>query len=275
MDNKRVKAFTMFFLILLNIMLLGLNINKEMSSRLGAEQKQAITKLLADNGIELKADIPESHRAMGRVKFEDSGFDTMSLQQSFFEESEQVKRTEEFYKTILEADNGETRLEIQGNTFSFTGNCKKEVLSEADATEIARQFNEKIGKSVSRLDMELSSENENGWEFLCVQNFVGYHIFSNRAVISIGKDGSVKIDLSFLRPREVLAQEQAVISADEALFVAMSEILESEEESKSITGVALGYYAAAQDGLNADACYEITLTGGRRLYVNAYSGAIA
>lgn len=279
MDWKKAKNYTIIFLLLLNIMLLVLNIIKYNKYGLSPNQEKSIISVLEKNNITIEADIPSSFTPLPQLELKNSPFDALELQKIFFSDNKNLKRTEEFEKTIFSLEN-ET-LTINSNNATYVNNNKKEgfTLDEKSAVKLADSYATKIGETFSSLSLTKTTVAE---KYISVEYDADYmekKLFNNSVIFKVNSDGSVSCSFSYFEPMQFTGEKTDICSADEALFSFYKGIKDNfpnGEESIKIVKIDLGYYSDEYlDGdsqLTAVPHYRIYVDGvDQPYYINAYN----
>lgn len=288
MDWKKAKNYTIIFLLLLNAMLFVLNIVKYNRYGLSPNQEKAVVAVLEKNNITLEADIPTTFMPMAQLELKNSAYDSLELQRIFFGENKNIKRTEEFEKTIFsfQAENATEENEIltinSNNALYENNNAMKEFkLDEKSALKLTEPYVKKIGEAFTPLTLFNVSVYD---DYICVEydfEYLKKKLFNNRVTFKIYPYGKLQCQFSYLEPIQMTGEKTDICSADEALFSFYKGISgnypEGEEKGIKIIKMDLGYYS--EDYLNGDS--QLIAVPHYRIYIkdidepyfiNAYNG---
>ena len=275
MNWDRARNYTIFFLLLLNIVLFGLNAWTKANKRLTGDQKQNITNLLRQNGIALNCELPTESVSASQLVLKRVEFDYLRLQKIFFKDQLNLKRIDASEKVTISNEN--ESLTVDGTHLEYKDNN----VSAADKTQAEKIAKEMVGDIhgyFGSFYMYSSDENDEAYNFLYTEKVSGLKVYNKIISVSVYKTGGVRLGASYLHTGEHYGEKIAVIPCDEALFSAMPYILEYEngENDLNITGVELCYYLKqipSDEGI-AIPCYRIAVNWDRIYYINGYTGEL-
>ncbi|MBR1735553.1 MAG: two-component system regulatory protein YycI [Firmicutes bacterium] len=277
MNWKRAKNFMMICLIALNIVLFYLNITNSGKYIITDERKNAIFDFAEKNNIKINADIPEEFMPDRQINIKRQNYDIMELQNIFFNNTNGLKRTEEFDKTII-VDDDESIL-IQNNTVSYERNSYDEnfELTEEKARETGDYFLKRIGEKFVKLDADRMIKDGTHYTMTYSQKLNDMKIFNNYLTVDVYEDGFISARFTYSPVGEITGVNADICSADEALFVFINEIGATRDNDDGIVidKMDYGYYAFAEDingTVTAVPHYRIFIEGeDMPYYINAYS----
>lgn len=273
MNWDKARNYTIFFLLLLNIVLLGINYYIKSSKRLTNDQKQNITELLRQNGMSVNCELPAESVSASQLVLERIEFDYLRLQKIFFKSSSALKRIDAADKVTISNEN-ET-LTVEGNHIEYK-NAASAAADKAQAESISQSIVKDIQSYFGNFYMYDSDENDEAYTFRYTEKVSGLKVYNNIISVSVYKAGGMRLGLSYLHTGEHYGEKLTVIPCDEALFAAMPHILEYEDTDKelNITGVELCYYLfrIPNDEGIAIPCYRIAVNWDRIYYINGYTG---
>ena len=275
MNWESARKYTIIALILLNIVLLALNLWTASGKRMTAEQKADITGILRQNGISVGCELPDRHTEASQLILKRVEFDYLRLQKIFFESNENLKRIDATDKVTISNEN-ET-LTVEGNHIEYTNTAASAADKDA-AEKLAKSVIDDIHGYFGSFYRYSADENDEAYSFRYTEKVSGLKLYNNIISVSVNKQGGMRVGLSYLQPGEHNGEKLAVIPCDEALFAAMSKILEYEGTDKelTITGVELCYYLKQipEDEGIAIPCYRIAVNYDRIYYINGYTGEL-
>lgn len=280
MEWNKAKNYTIVFLVVINILFLGLNIINSRKNILRQEQIDDISLVLKDNNIILSGELPEKFRPMSQLSMSIYDYDYIKLQKIFFGDINNIRRTEEFSRIIF--TEGNNRLSIDGNDIEFTGMIDDIPADGESAVGLANKYIKKINGLFGDYSLDGILDTDNAYQIEYLQRYGEYQVFSNNMTIVISAQGNLNIKLKYYQPVEYKGSKSSVISADEALFVILGKIKEEyPDERINIKSVELGYYLSENSEsvggmLTAIPHYRISIEDkGKYYYVNGYSGAVS
>ena len=280
MEWNKAKNYTIVFLIIINLLFLGLNILNSRKNILKQEQIDDILLVLKDNNITLSGELPQKFRPMSQLSMSVYDYDYIKLQKIFFGDINNIKRTEEFNKIIFTDNNN--RLSIDAGKIEFIGAADSIPEDEESAVSAAESYVKKINSVFGDYSLGCILNIDGGYQIEYLQRYGEYQVFSNSMIITLDGQGNINLVLKYYQPIEYKGSKISIISADEALFVLLSKIKEDyPDERVNIESVELGYYlndnSESLGGvLAAIPHYRISIEGkGQYYYVNGYSGALS
>lgn len=281
MDWSKAKNYTIIFLLMLNILLLGLNSIKEKKYILSNERYSDIKKILNQNNIDINAELPKEFKPMPQLNVSSYNYDVMEIQNMFFQDKENIKRTEELGKTIFRND--KEVIIIQNNTITYISKVNNnKSINEKEAVSITSKYISKISKKFSNMDINRVFEYNDRYEIFYSQKFIGNYILSNYIFFTVYKDGKIIIELKYNEAIDFGGQKIDIKPADEILFIFIDEIRKTYNDlAITIDKIDLGYFlddVSTQNNsssMTAVPYYRIFLSDSTRPYfINAYNGMI-
>jgi len=279
MDWIKAKNYTIFFLFILNILLLGLNFNKNREYKITQDQKKSIISVLNKNNININTDIPYTFFPAGQLYMKQYNYDIIKLQKIFFGEVSNIYRTEEFGKTILAYNN--QNLIVANNVIIYKNNKKESNIdfnqeyAEKKCSDIINRINENYAKmSIDKIDIK-----NNYITLRYIQRFNNYNIFNNSVFFKVYKNGIMECKFTYNEPVEIRAPKLDICSADEALFMFMNEIKGIYgNKNISVEKIDFGYFVgnnvdSSTSNIIAIPYYRIFAQEIEEpYYINAYNG---
>lgn len=281
MDWKKAKNYTIIFLLILNIVLLGLNIIKLNKYKLSQGQKKAITSVLNRSNMTVECDIPVFFRPLPQLTLKSSGYDAIELQNIFFDSVNDIKRTEEFGNTIFLS--GERTLTISGNNAFYENSEGTEgfELNEKNAEAAVEKYLKAIKNRFDSVKLSQSIINDDCIILIYDQYFYNMPVFNNSIVFTVYDGGEVSCDFSYFSPVQMTGEKTDICSADEALFVFYKGIKDMTDGNNpiKIVKMELGYfteeYMETNTSLTAVPHYRICVEGEEKpYYINAYNSSM-
>jgi hypothetical protein len=280
MEWKKAKNYTIIFLIVINCVFLVLNIIKKNDTRLSSESVSAVAEVLANRGIVLDCELPTDYSAMAQLNMNAYEYDNIVLQEIFFGELNDVKRTEENGDVIFSTADG--KLTISGDSVRFSsGSTNTGGVTDIDlAKEKADEYVDKLNERFGNYSFNVGVDTDEGYFFEYRENFRGQVIFSNYFKMWFYDDGKTEIAFNYQQPVEYKKSSEDIISADEAVYAAAKgvDLPSDRTQAPVISGVEKGYYLVERHGtgdLVATPQYKVYFNEGRlACYVNAYSGDV-
>lgn len=273
MNWDKARNYTIFFLIVFNIIIFTFGFQARISKRMTNDQRQDIVNILRQNGITVKCELPRSRKTVGQLMLRRLDFDYLKLQKIFLDDQSNVKRIDAEDKITI--SNGAETLTVEGNHIEYK-NTAVHAADKAQAQKAAKTLVKDIHEYFGNFYMYSSDENGEQYNFRFTEKVSGLKVYNNIISVSVYKTGGLRLGLSYLQTGEHYGGKMTAIPCDEALFSAMPYILEYEGENKelNITNVELCYYLhriPADEGI-AIPCYRITVNWDKIYYINAYTG---
>lgn len=274
MNWDKAKNYTIISLIILNVLLLTLNILNLRKNILTNSQKKDITQVLKNNSIFLNCDIPEKFQPMPSLSMDMYEFDYIKMQKLFFDDVSKVVRTDNKDEVIFKQENNQ--LKLINNSFNYVG-AVENASDEKSAKKISDNYVRNISSAFGSFSLFNTRRiSQDGYCFEYFQKYNVYDIFINKIVVCVYND---KIDISgtYYKLNENNTNVSEIISADEALFSAMSTLSREYTEKAVINNIDLGYYY--NNSLNnktivAVPSYRLLMFDNKVFYVNGYSGLV-
>lgn len=275
MNWNRAKNYTILFLFILNAVLLILNINLSRSYRSANEDSVKI--LLENDRIALNCEVPGGLKPMSQLRIPNYEYDLKKLQESFFTNRENVKRTAELGKTIFMSD--AEILTVEKDIVTYTSangiryDTQKEAIKECNA------YVSRLEKAFGKFALDTVTEYTDYLEIRYIGQFKGEKIFNNYAAFIIETGNALSIEFSYGAPDGFKERKLEICSASDALLLFMAEIrkIYDEDVSVNIERIDLGYYKDGLDTANALPCYRIIVSidgYAEHFYINAYSNTL-
>lgn len=280
MDWSRAKNYTIISLLILNVILFSLNFISSRDFILKQSQIQSVESVLFKNNIKLESDIPSRFNPLSQLYMKNYDYDILAIQKLFFSDTSNIKRTDEFDKKIFSS--GNENIIIKNNTIYFENNNKDSTYAQSRSSAIkkAAYYIDKINIGFTSMNLDRAEKKDDYFVLEYSQRFNNYSIFNNYAVFYIMNDGRIKFEFKYNEPLEQNGPETDICSADEALFVFMSEIkLLYGSSDVSIQKMDLGYFASnvddASSNITAVPHYRIFIDKtDKPIYINAYNSTI-
>ena len=244
MDLNRAKNYTIIFLIFLNLFLFFCNHIFGEDYKLKRENKEALISVLSRNDVYLKCSIPEYSKPMRVLYFENSDIDLITIQNIFFDKNENIKRTEEFEKTIVTS--GLKTITLYGSYIYFKSLEKDAnfVLKKENAIKKCDGYMEKINLLYPNMSLDnIKISDDKIIVRYCLKSD-GYKLFDSHAFFHVYKDGTFEMELSYYKNKRGNEYKADICSSDEALFVFLDEIRKIYDSGRiNIEAVDLGYFS--------------------------------
>lgn len=281
MDWNKAKNYTIIFLFLLNALLIGLNFKKDQQYVITSDQKKSITTVLSENNVVINTDIPEEFVPIGQLYMKPYNYDVLKLQKIFFGDVSEVKRTEEFEKTILTYN--KKSLVIANNIVSFRDNIVDNNIEFSKSYAVKRCSNiiSAIENNYTKMYMDTYSVNSDVISLRYIQKFNGYNIFNNVVIFKVYKSGIIECEFTYNEPIEIKQPKLDICSADEALFTFMNEIKDIYgDERVFIKKIDFGYLIDDNSDLNTNNIVSVphyrifTENIEQPFYINAYNNTM-
>ncbi len=273
MNWNKAKNYTILFLIIINAFLFSFTLKSYFSERLSNAKVSNITAVLNQRDISVETDIPKNAVMLPQLVLNSPNYDYFKLTDLFFGSGINVKRTEEFNKTIF--NYGSKTLIFNDDAITF--NDGDFIISDENyAAEDAKERMEALSVYFPGFVQEcLYSKNDE----IRVEFYGRYKnsiCFNNYCVYSYSQKGFT-LTMSYGRPVEFDGAKSQVCTADIALYSFMNKIREKYPEGHlTITQIITGYYVEeAYSGKTVQALpyYKIYVKEkDRPFYVNGYNG---
>lgn len=277
MDWDRAKNYTVVFLVALNLFLFVCNIWSDSRYILTSESVDSIKNILLKNGITVDAELPENYMPMRQIRFSEPWYDIIELQEIFFRENKNIRRTEEFEKTILTS--GDETISIFGGKVYYQKRSSdmKQDFSEKSVMEICRPYVEKINEAYTEMTLDNIKRYEDYFIVQYIQRYKGFNIFNNYIRFTVFKDGSLEAEFKYNNVKGMFGNKMDVCSADEALFIFSDEIKKiSDLETITVNDIEQGYFFEKSDDRIAAPYYRILIEESHlAFYVNAYNSTFS
>lgn len=276
MDWKLAKNYTIIFLIILNIILFVANFFNDNKYKISQSQKNAIMSYLEKNNINLYTDLPVKHYPMQQIRVIKQSYDYFVLQDIFFENKENIKRTEEFSNTIFSNENETLTIYPDSIFYESLPNNEEAYYSKDDVLEFCDKYIEEIKKHYSSFTLDRIVENDEYFLVEFNQKINNYTIFNNYIKFKIYKNGAKEIYFYYLEVDNFFSSKLDICSIDEALYVFSKEMKEVfGDEDISIRQIDLGYYSqdiSSESVITLIPHYRFFITNTKEaFYVNAYT----
>jgi hypothetical protein len=273
MDWNKAKNFTIAFLIIINLILLGLNVYKHSGNTVGSARLETITSLAKKNDITIGCALPNKHPDMPRVTIQHYNFDYLQLEKIFFNTLNDIARTDENDSSVF--TNGTATLTITGNRFKYTDKSARD--SSLTSANIAERYAADINTAFGNFKLDSVSASDGGIRFMYYDCVGSFNIFSSYLSIYLPTDGGIEVDGCYDSYAGTSDERYTTIASDEAVYAAFSAINEANpNKSVTITSVTQGYYyngEAFSDEEEAVPFYLI-MANGKQFFVNACNGEV-
>ena len=242
MDWKLAKNYTIIFLIILNIILFIANLTNYGKYRISKVQKNAVISYLSKNNISIYDDLATEYFPMQQLEAKKVSHDYFNLQDIFFQNTDNIKRTEEFNNTIF--SNKTEVLTISSDYIFYEDNMTLENFnySKENVLKICADYSAKIKKYYGGFNLNIIYENKGYFLAEYISEYGGYNIFNNYILFKIYKDGTKGITFHYLQIEGFLGDKIDICSADEALYIFSKEIKKIFTRDIAIKKMELGYF---------------------------------
>ena len=273
MNWDKARNYTIFFLIVFNIIIFIFGFQARIGKRMTNDQRQDIVNILRQNGIAVKCELPRTRPSVGQLMLRRFDFDYLKLQKIFINDQSSIKRIDAEDKVTI--SNGTETLTVEGNHIEYK-NTAMTAADKAQAQKQARAIVKDIHDYFGSFYMYSADENDEQYNFRFTEKVSGLKVYNNIISVTVYKKGGLRLGLSYLQAGENYGDKLTAIPCDEALFSAMPYILEYEGTDKelNITNVEMCYYLhriPSDEGI-AIPCYRITVNWDKIYYINAYTG---
>lgn len=258
MEWAKAKNFTILLLIIINIMLLGLNINKNSDNVVSNDRVQNISNVCRNNNININCSLPDTVMPASQLAIREYSYDYVKLQQIFFGTISDVNRTNS-YNSIIFTKN-DKRMVVEGSKVIYNG-------PREDSKKYVNGINELLGS--------FNIQKMTGDTVFYYQSFGREPVFSNYICIENSNDSRMSITVNFSTIVRSVGAKETVIGSDEALYAAIKSITSDIDGQRNILSVERGYYdsrtALSEEGA-IPPVYAIYVND-RVYFVNAYTGS--
>lgn len=274
MDWNKAKSFTIAFLIILNLILLGMNVSKHITSSVGTARIETITSLAAKRDIKINCILPGKHPSMPQIIAENYTYDYLQLEQLFFDNLNGITRTDDNSSTVF--TNGTATLTVSGSSFKYTDTAST-ALSGDNAVNSAALYAGKINAVFGKYAADSTIVTDKGVYITYYDTLAGYNIFNNYLKFFYPSGGGISIEGSYCTPTGTDNTKQPTIASDEAVYAAFDNLRTQQPTGTiNITSVSLGYYSI--EPLTSDEQeilpYYMIQADNLICYVNAYNGEV-
>lgn len=257
MEWTKAKNFTLFLLVVINIMLLGLNIQKNRNNLVSSERINNITNVCGKSNISISCSLPQDITPAFQLGIKEYSYDYVKLQQIFFGTMSDIKRTNDLNSVIFTRN--DEKLTVENSKAVFVGEKK-------DYTNCINSINELLG--------DFDIKREMGGSECCFQSYMGLPVFSNYILVDNSSENKTTITLNYSEILRAVGSRESVIGSDEAVYYAIDAINEDINGEKTITSVEKGYYdsrtAISREGA-IPPVYAVYVND-RVYFVNGYTG---
>lgn len=279
MDWSKAKSIIIFFLIIINCMLLFVFVYSNDDNFLTSEREKAIIKLLNKEDIQLQSEIPKTSDPMPIISLTYKENDIEELKHIFFGTAEDVKRSVEANSTILKKEN--KMLTIENSMITYIDESDKNIIknfNETSAKEIVEEFiKNELKSKYSKYKFHSTSILDNGYSLKYYEIYNGYTLYSNYMKFDVTNEGIESIQIDKYEAVGVLGIDRDICSADEALLTFIYTMREKKQnENIIIDKIELGYKLEEKlkKSVNGKAipCYRISIKNDNKIYyINAYT----
>lgn len=283
MDWDKAKKVVITVLLILNVGLFGLNFAKNDRYKLSIEQEEAVHQVLSQNGIGIYTEMIRKFYPMRQLTMKVPALETEKLRKIFFEESEEIKITVDFNKTILKSQT--KTLTLENNNIIFECPEGLENLPEftkENARKAANDFVKQLGLGNALFELDSIKELSDSYVFEYYENYNKYKIFSSYNKVTVNKNGVVKLDSAYYEADSFVGEKMSICSPDEALLTFLrASIKEGVQFGMRIENFEIGYdfqeksEVAEGNSLKMIPCYRITVSGRSEPFViNGYTNKL-
>ena len=283
MDWIKAKKIIVLMLIILNLFLLGLNVQNRKSYSLSPSQEKAIFDVLNKNNIGIYTDLVEKYPPMRQITVRSSSLNSNDLTSAFFSDSEKVSMTTEFSKTIYRSQS--KTLTLENNMILFenqNGEGAIPNLTRDAALEKADSFLSGLTILPKSFLLESVTPIAGGYEFYYNEIFHDYKIFSNYCKITVTEKGVVSAEINRYEAEGFTGDKRELAAPDEILLTFLYELKKQEQYSGVIiNSFELGYDFQEKADIAEGSrprlvpCYRIFIDGSDTPYIiNAYTNEI-
>ncbi len=278
MDTKLAKNYTIIFLLVLNLVLFLLSFLLEEKYKISKEQQNTIISYLEKENIKVYADIPKKYEPMAQISMKKTKHDDLTLQKIFFDDNDDLIRTEKFEDTIFKQ--GEKILKVNNLFIYFQDLEKKEnfIYNKENCLNIAEEYKKSIEDIYGKMHLDRIVEEQDYFLISYIQKIDGYKIFNSTLNIKVFKDGEIDIYFNNYQKPDIISEKINIYSVDEALYTFCKEIRSLIPDREIyIRDIDLGYYLK-MDSENITFSflpyYRFYIKGNETpFYVNAYTNS--
>ncbi len=235
MDWDKAKNYTILFLLVLNILLLGFNFMQRYETTLSPSRIESLTQLMEKMDITIDCTLPGRFVPMSRIRMKSYDYDYIALEKIFFKELKNIVRTEEDDKVILKSDTGELTVDGSKVEFSTKADSPK---TTTEAISIADEYVKQLNSGFSNYSFNNVSREKDGYRIMYYEEYSGCNIFSNYVQFKVSNNGDIKISFCYYQPLEQGGEKNTIIAADEAIFALSDKI---RDRGVNIDKVSQGY----------------------------------
>lgn len=272
MNWSRAKTILIITFAVLNIVLYlnVLSINKPVKPTASEAELSSVYSILSYNNIKVNTDIPRQSIKMPLLKVERQNYKESYVIKNFIKDRQYVRYSDNKY-TVYKFNNKVVKTGIGYLYFKDADNRYKNM------DKIRKEQYIKNFISVYKLNEPNTVLNEtyNDEEVIMryTEIYKGYFVDMGYMEAKIDKNG-FQFEKSWLKPIAMEINQKDIISASNALLKLVE--IKDRNTPVVVNEIKLGYYfnwADAQTG-EAVPVWRITTTGGKKHYINAYTGNI-
>ena len=276
MDTKLAKNYTIIFLIILNLVLFTLSFLLEEKYKITKERENTIVSYLEQENVKIYADLPKKYYPMPKISKKKKKNDDLVLQKIFFNNNENLIRTEKFEDTIFKQ--GEKTLKINNLFIYFQDLEKKDNFeyNKENCKKIAEEYKSLIQEVYGKMYLDRIIEQKDYFLVSYIQKVDNYKIFNNILNIKIYNNGEVDIYFNNYQKPDTISEKINICSSDEATYTFVKEIKNLIPDKEIyIRQVDLGYYLKDTEeniSFSFTPYYRFYIKGEETpFYINAYT----
>ncbi len=245
MDWGKAKNYTIIFLIFLNTVLFFCNIRFNKRYVITDEQIDAVRTILENRNIKIEnsCEIPTDYSPMLQISFGEYYYDEVNIQKIFFPESNGVKRTTDFEKTILSLNNETIFIKDDIIEFESSDIFKNSLPDRESVLKVAEEYALRTEEFFDDLEMYAMREFDDCYIVEYIGRYKNTAVFCNYMRFRVSKNGDVCAKLRYFPVKNLYGSEVDICSADEALFIFSEKARElCGTEEISVSKIVKGYY---------------------------------
>ncbi|GFI61646.1 hypothetical protein IMSAG049_00807 [Clostridiales bacterium] len=272
MDWGKAKRIIVIMLIALNIALFCINLYYDSDYRLSLSEKESVSKILKQNGIDMYGELIDSYEPMKHLDVTVVSNDIDNLKSVFFDEFETVETELEFDQAILRSYSALLISEDSRLSYSCPrGKGELNGVGKDAARRLADDFVEKIGYSNYTLD-RITYKN-GGYQLEYYEYYNGYKIFCNYCIFFIDDSGIKTIEAENYDINGFVDESREICASSEAILTYIYDNRDAGDAGRSIEDIQIGYTLKESeqivDGskIRLVPCYYIYLLNADKPYV--------
>lgn len=270
MEWSSAKNYTIIMLIILNIFLFVLNVNRVSENMLDGERIQSIKSLLEENNIEVECEIPKEFFPKARIEVNDYRYDYIELEQIFLKDESNIKRTDVENGVVLLSDC--SNLTIKGSKLELKRDINFESFDYENVKAYCDNIVESVNNKFGKYKFHSYSLEEDRFVLTYYEKADGYNVFSNYIKFYVGKN-QLNMQLNFSSIGKESGKKTPIYASDEILY-SFKNSLDYESNKFIVTNIEFGYKSV--DSKNNLDDYLVPFyrifCNNKEYFVNAYSG---